>query len=103
MHYGVSDTSVFAETMSVPKTNVQPERDFAVLDRLMSQKPNSSYIALESLILCSHNKTSAWLESKSSEERERLLKVARSMSTLHRKNFLKRREEICTRRLNAMK
>ena len=40
----------------------------AVLDRLMSQKPNASYIAIESLLLFSHNKTFEWLENKSSEE-----------------------------------
>ena len=66
----VTDSVVIAETASVPKTNVNPERDFAVLDRMLSQKPNASYIALESLLLFSHNKTSAWLEEKSTEERD---------------------------------
>ena len=49
--------TVVEETSSVPTTNVNPERDFAMLDRLMSEKPN----ALESLILFSHNQTSKWL------------------------------------------
>ena len=44
-----------------------PERDFAVLDRLMTQKPIATYIALESLLLCSHNKTATWLENKTIE------------------------------------
>ena len=60
----VTDPLIITETRSVPKTNVSPERDFAMLDRLMTQKPNASYIALESLLLFSHNKTSDWLQNK---------------------------------------
>ena len=82
----------------MPKTNVNPEQDFAILDRLMSQKLNCTYIALESLVLFSHNKTSDWLHSKSLEERERLLQTARTLTSVHRANFHKRREEIEKRR-----
>lgn len=71
--HNVTDPVIFLETKSVPKANLNPERDFAVLDRLMSQKPNATYIALESLLLYSHNKTSAWLQLKSPDEREKLL------------------------------
>ena len=60
----VVDPQVIRETKSVPKSNIVPERDFAVLDRLMTQKPNATYIALESLLLYSHNKTATWLENK---------------------------------------
>lgn len=94
----VSDPTIITETMSVPKTNVSPERDFALLDRLMAQKPNASHIALESLILFSQNKTSDWLENKTAEERERLIKAARTLTKHHRTNFKKRREEIETKR-----
>ena len=59
--YSITDPQAICETKSVPLTNATPERDFAVLDRLLSQKPNATYIALESLLLYSHNKTS-WLE-----------------------------------------
>lgn len=100
--HGVTDPTILSETKSVPKTNVSPERDFAILDRLMSQKPNATYIALESLLLYSHNKTSAWLQSKTPDERKRLFHAARTMTSLHRKNFAKRREEIVTRRMEAI-
>lgn len=96
--HSVSDHQIVMETRSVPKTNVTPERDFAVLDRLLAQKPNATYIALESLLLFSHNKTSVWLSSKTSDERERLFKAARTMTSAHRANFQKRREEIERRR-----
>lgn len=96
--HSVSDTQMFDEAKSVPKTNVTPERDFAVLDRLLSQKPNATFIALESLLLFSHNKTSTWLYSKTPQERERLLQAARTMTSVHRANFQKRRVEIERRR-----
>ena len=100
--FDVSDPMIIAETLSVPKTNVSPERDFAILDRLMSQKPNATCIALESLLLFSHNKTSEWLYSKTSEERERLLQAARKLTTVHRKNLVIRREEIEKKRMEAV-
>ena len=64
----VTDTAIVDETKSVPPTNVSPERDFAILDRLMSEKPNATHIAIESMLLFSHNKTSEWLQSKSKEK-----------------------------------
>ena len=97
------DPEIIAETNSVPKTNVSPERDFAILDRLMAQKPNATYIALESVLLYSHNKTSSWLHSKQPDERERLIQAARSMTGFHRKTFLKRREAIEAKRIEAIK
>ena len=38
-YHSVVDTTIINETASVPTTNVSPERDFAILDRLMRQKP----------------------------------------------------------------
>ena len=101
-YHNVSDPKIIQETMSVPKTNINPERDFGILDRLMSQKPNSTYIALESLLLFSQNKTSDWLFSKSAEERDRLIKAARTLTSVHRANFTKRREEIERQRREAV-
>ena len=83
--HDISDPHIISETVSVPKMNVVPERDFALLDRLMSQKPNAAYIALESMILFCQNKTSDWLHSKSQEEQDRLLQAARKLTKAHRK------------------
>ena len=96
--HSVTDPPMICETKSVPVTNVTPERDFAVLDRLLSQKPNATYIALESLLLFSHNKTPAWLDSKTKDEKQRLFQAARTLTSVHRANFQKRREEIERRR-----
>ena len=60
----------------------------------MTQKPNATYIALESLLLYSHNKTATWLENKTIEEKEQLLHAARTLTSVHRANFRKRREDI---------
>lgn len=99
----VRDVAVIEETRSVPTTNVNPERDFAVLDRLMSEKPNATHIALESLLLFSHNQTSKWLDSKPGEEKEKLFKAARTLSPVLKSRFKKRREEINTKRREAVK
>ena len=98
----VTDAVVIEETKSVLTTNVNPERDFAVLDRLLSQKPNATHIALESLLLYSHNQTSDWLQCKSTEEREKLLRAARVLSPRQKSRFLLRREEIKLRRQDAV-
>ena len=100
--HNVDDPAIISETLSVPKTNVVPERDFAILDRMLQQKPNARHIALESLILFSQNKTSDWLQSKSPVEIERLLQASRKLTKIHRENFKKRKEEIQAKRLEML-
>ena len=97
-HHSLSDSTMIEETRSVPTTNVAPERDFAVLDRLIREKPNASVVALESTILYSHNKTSVWLEKQSSEDRKKLLDAARMLAPVIRKKFNERRRVIEERR-----
>ena len=86
----------------MPTTNLAPKRDFAVLDRLLSQKPNATYIALEAVILFSHNKTSEWLNAKPQGERQRLIQAARTLTAVHKSNFHRGREEIQKQRLLYM-
>ena len=102
MYHSVTDPALIDETKSVPTANLAPERDFAVLDRLMVQKPNATCIALESVILFSQNETSKWLGKKSETERKRLLQAARTLRTVHKANFRKRREEIERQRVEAI-
>jgi E1A/CREB-binding protein len=97
----IKDPAIAEEIKCVPTTNVAPERDFAVLDRLLSEKPNATYIALESLLLFSQNKTSDWLLSKTEQEKERLFSAARSLTSVHKANFRKRREEMKKKRLEV--
>ena len=90
--YSSLDSDLFEEVASVPTANVSPERDFAMLDRLMRKKPNARAIALESIILFSHDKTSNWLNQKATEEREKLFEAARTLAPVMRKKFNERRE-----------
>lgn len=72
-----------------------------MLDRLLSEKPNATYIALKSLLLYSQNQTSEWLHSKTEEEKKRLFSAARKLTSVHRANFRKRREDIEQKRLEV--
>ena len=101
-YYSITDAAMVQETASVPKTNVAPERDFAVLDRLIREKPNASVIALESMILYSHNRTSSWLEKQSGEERKKLFEAARNLAPAIRRKFIERRQKIEERREQAL-
>ena len=96
------DTTPSQETASVPPTNVAPERDFAVLDRILREKPNASLVALESLILYSHNKTSQWLQEQKAEDKERLIKAARALAPSIKAKFKARQEEIQRRHEEAL-
>ena len=72
-YHSVEDNDAVEKLSSVPTTNVSPERDFAVLDRLMREKPNASNIALESMILYSR-KTASWLQQKNQKNDKNFLK-----------------------------
>lgn len=98
IHHDVTDAEIIGETASVPTTNVSPERDFAVLDRLLREKPNAHLVALEAMILFSHNKTSSWMEQLTYDEREKLLQSARTLAPTVREKFKARRREIEARR-----
>jgi hypothetical protein len=67
-YHSVSDPQTTLEVEFVPKTNEAPERDFEVFNRLLSEKPNASYIALKSLPLYSQNQ-------KSKEEKKDYLRL----------------------------
>ena len=81
-------------TQSVPKTNKVSERDFALLDIFLKEKPNASTVAIECLILFSQNKTREWLGKKINGERERLFQAARKLTPKFRKKYKERKQEI---------
>ena len=88
-----SDTFMHV-TQSVPKTNKVSERDFALLDRFLKEKPNASTVAIESLILFSQNKTREWLGKKTNAERAWLFQAARKLTPKFRKKYKERKQEI---------
>ena len=91
------------ETTSVPSTNTRSERDFAVLDRLLRQKPNARVISLENIVLYAHHRTSEWLDGKSPEEKKKIFAAAVKASSEQQKLFKERQEEIRHRRLEVLK
>lgn len=101
-HHTVADVSVTKEIASVPTTNIAPERDFAILDRLIREKPNASVVALESMVLYSHNKTSLWLEKQPLDDRKKLIEVERRFAPSVRMKFNERQQVIETRSQDAL-
>ena len=103
IYYQVTDEEIIREVESVPTTNVSPERDFAILDRFLREKPNAHLISIEAMILFAHNKTSLWMAELSSHERERIYKAARSLAPSFKAKFKMRRQEIEAKRTEDMK
>ena len=54
---GSASEALASETKSVAKTNVNPERDFGMLDRLMVEKPRATSLVLEGIIMFRKNQT----------------------------------------------
>lgn len=100
-HYNPS-AKLTSETKSVPKTNVVSERDFGKLDHLLREKPNASTLSLEAMILFSSNKTMKWLDSKSAEEVQHLLQIARQKAPEFKRLFKQRKQDIMEGRIKAL-
>ena len=72
---------------------MSPERDFAILDWYLREKLNAQLIALEVMILFTHNKTSLWMGQLSSCKGEELFQAARKLAPAFKEKFKGRREE----------
>ena len=96
--YDQPHDKMLKETKSVPKTNVVSERDFAKLDILLREKPNASTLSLDGIIMFSTHKTGDWLCSKPEEERQKLLKTARSKAPEFRQLLQQRRQAMLDKR-----
>ena len=92
-----------SEAKLVPKSNVISERDFAMLDRLLRQKPNAHTVSLEGLILFSNNKTARWLITKSEEERRKILSVAIAKGPELRRVYKERRIAMLHERAESLR
>ena len=102
--YGTEDMQLREETKSVATTNIDPERDFGMLDRLMKLKPKALDLAYEGNIMYVRNKTSEWRDKLSKEKLDKVLdfpkKSKRKQKALYIKNkttFLKKSNETETR------
>ncbi|XP_065670647.1 uncharacterized protein LOC136089042 [Hydra vulgaris] len=61
---------------NVPTTNKASESDFAVLDLLIRTKPNAKIQTIQAYTMCCKNKTLDWLDKKTLDEHDSLLKKA---------------------------
>ena len=82
--------SVQSQTKSVSTTNVASERLFAQLDRMKREKPNSTLVALEGMILFSSNKTGNWLAQQSPQRRHELFASVIKGAQEHRELYQER-------------
>ena len=96
--YDNPSSQLTTETKSAPKTNVISERDFAKLDRLLREKPNATTLSLEGMILFANNQTSQWLDSKPAEEKQDLIKKARSLAPEFKQLYKLRRQKLLEER-----
>ena len=82
------------QASSVPTSNIISERDFALFDVLLKQKPGARTSSLEALIMWSNNKPAEWLYSLPEEERASYQKESRKMADKIREKSKQRRTEI---------
>ena len=100
--YHNPSTKLIAETKSVPTTNVISERDFAKFDRFLREKPNATTLSLEAMIMFTNNKTASWLNTKTSKEKEELMRKARSLTPEFKKLYNSRRQKLLAERAKLL-
>ncbi|XP_063962848.1 uncharacterized protein LOC135155998 [Lytechinus pictus] len=88
--YWKPSTSFEQAFFKVPSTNLIGERDFAILDMLVRQKPSARVISLEALMIWTNNKTAAWLEDLDEERRAELMTEARARAPAVLKKYKER-------------
>eukprot|EP00117_Sycon_ciliatum_P042686 scpid58079/ scgid31016/ len=82
-------------TESVQITNVVSERTFALLDRLRHQKPDTSAIAIQGIVLFCSNHTGEWLRNQSEHRPGKLFKSTLAGSQEHRHLYRQRSQAMC--------
>ena len=91
-----------SENKTVVKSNVMPERDFGMLDRLIMEKPRSTTLVLEGIIMFNKNKTCAWRDKLPQKKRALVMQMARQSKDHQRKVFATRQLAIRQRRNEKM-
>ena len=71
------DCDIWSQTKSVATINVESERDFGMLDRLMKPKPKALDLGYESNNLYIRNKTNEWRNKLIPKELDKALEFAK--------------------------
>ena len=88
------------ETKSVATTNIDPERDFGMLDRLMKLKPKALDLAYEGNIMHVRNKTSEWRNKLSKEKLDKALDFAKKSKSKQKALYFKNKKAILKKKNN---
>ena len=79
---------IWSQIKSVATTNVESDRDFGMLDRLMKLKPKALDLAYEGNILCIRNKTNEWRNKLTPEELDKALEFAKKSKSRQKASYL---------------
>ena len=82
------------ELESCPTTNVYPESNFGVLDRLMREMPNANEITIESIIMCKSNNMKKWRDNLNESNKDYWMDWVKKTRKQHYKKFVERRQKI---------
>ena len=89
--YTTPDEDLRRESIAVPTTNANPERDFGILDRLMKVKLKALDLLYEGMIIFTRNNTSKWKDSLTKEKLAEVMKIARELKSNQKDLYLKRK------------
>ena len=81
------DCDIWSQTKSVATTNVESERDFRMLDRLMKLKPKALDLEYEGNILYIRNKTNEWRNKLTPQELDKSLEFAKKSKSKQRDSY----------------
>ena len=81
------DDDIWSQTKSVATTNVESERDFGMLDRLMKLKPKALDLAYEGNILYIRNKTNEWRNKLTPQELDKALEFAKKSKSKQKASY----------------
>ena len=81
------DCDIRSQTKSVATTNVESERDFGMLDRLMKLKPKALDLAYEGNILYIRNKTNEWRNKLTPQELDKALEFAKKSKSKQKASY----------------
>lgn len=96
------DEKLRQETRGVMKTNVIPERDFGMLDRLVMEKPRSTTLVYEGIIMFNKNQTGAWRDKLPMSKKHEVMKMAQESKETQKKAYAARQLEIRRKRIEKM-
>ena len=91
---GRNEQELAKETQSVNTTNVEAERDFGMLDRLMKLKQKALDILHESIIMFTRNKTGEWKDKLSEENLKKAMNFARNSKKQQKLVYLAKKKHI---------